>query len=87
MNVYKNLIETLKYKREDIERTIEKSVMLQPFVKSISVSIKIDGHGNASFRYMSLLGDSLYFNVTGISCEPAKIVPEHYHLIICQPQA
>jgi len=50
--------------REDIEKTIEKSVMLQPFVKSVSVSINIDGHGNTSFRYMSLSGDMLDVRLT-----------------------
>jgi hypothetical protein len=50
--------------REDIVRAIEKSVKLQPFVKSISVRVNIDGHDNTSFRYTSLSGEMLDIRLT-----------------------
>ncbi len=50
--------------KEDIENTIKNSIKLQPFVKSISVKINIEGHGNTSFQYVSLSGDMLDVRLT-----------------------
>jgi len=50
--------------RTDLENIIKNSIKLQPFVKSISVKINIEGHGSTSFRYLSLSGDMLDVTLT-----------------------
>ncbi|WP_337860617.1 dihydroneopterin aldolase family protein [Ferroplasma sp.] len=45
--------------KEDIEKTIEKSVKLQPFVNNIRVKISMKGQNGTSFNYNSLSGEML----------------------------
>ena len=47
----------------DIERVIEKSVLIQPFVKHVSVEIDI-GNRSTSFQYTSLSGEMMDVRLT-----------------------
>jgi hypothetical protein len=50
--------------RAALENIIENSIKLQPFVKSISVKINIEGQGSTSFKYVSLSGDMMDVSLT-----------------------
>jgi hypothetical protein len=59
--------------KADVEKTIENSVKLQPFVKNIRVKIRLNGKGKTSFNYQSLSGEMLDVQLTiGYNNQEAK---------------
>ena len=74
---------------ELLERSIENSIMIQPFVKSCSVKIDKNGLGDKKdqYDYLSLRGEMLEVTITicydGVEAEAAMTYsPEHNYPIM-----